>query len=68
MPKQRDRQRDVAHCSFCTKSQEQAFTLIGGPGGIFICDECVALCNEIIAERRAHQRPPSSPTTPTEQV
>jgi hypothetical protein len=37
------------YCSFCYKSQHEVKKLISGPGGIFICDECVELCNEIIA-------------------
>ena len=36
-------------CSFCGKSQSQAKKLIAGPA-VYICDECVALCNDIIAE------------------
>jgi ATP-dependent Clp protease ATP-binding subunit ClpX len=36
-------------CSFCGKSQAQAKKLIAGPA-VYICDECVALCNDIIAE------------------
>src|SRR5437660_11156908 len=39
-------------CSFCGKSQEQVRKLIAGPG-VYICDECVELCNEIIEERLA---------------
>jgi hypothetical protein len=39
------------HCSFCLKSQHEVAKLIAGPGFIFICDECVALCDEIIAGR-----------------
>lgn len=45
--------RQISHCSFCGKTQEQVERLIGGPNGIFICDECVALCDEIISEERA---------------
>ena len=37
-------------CSFCGKSQEQVHRLIAGPGGVYICDECIDLCQEIIAE------------------
>src|SRR5688572_15064301 len=40
-------------CSFCTRGQDEVQRLIAGPGGIFICDECVALCMQIIAEERA---------------
>lgn len=36
-------------CSFCGKSQEQVRKLIAGPG-VYICDECVELCNEILDE------------------
>ena len=38
------------HCSFCLKSQHEVAKLIAGPGFIFICDECVGLCDSIIAE------------------
>ena len=36
-------------CSFCGKTQEQVRKLVAGPG-VYICDECIELCNEIIAE------------------
>ncbi len=36
-------------CSFCGKSQEQVKKLVAGPG-VYICDECIELCNEIIEE------------------
>ncbi|MBD0346659.1 MAG: ATP-dependent Clp protease ATP-binding subunit ClpX, partial [Coleofasciculus sp. Co-bin14] len=36
-------------CSFCGKSSEQVRKLIAGPG-VYICDECVELCNEILDE------------------
>ncbi len=39
----------VVRCSFCGKTQDQVKKLIAGPN-VYICDECVALCNEIIAE------------------
>jgi ATP-dependent Clp protease ATP-binding subunit ClpX len=39
------------HCSFCLKSQHEVKKLIAGPGFIFICDECVALCDEYVAGR-----------------
>ena len=39
------------YCSFCFKSQHDVKMLISGPGGIFICDECVDLCNECRAGR-----------------
>src|SRR5919206_596701 len=37
-------------CSFCGKGQEEVRRLIAGPGSVYICDECVELCREIIAE------------------
>ncbi len=37
-------------CSFCGKSQEEVRRLIAGPGAVYICDECVQLCREIIEE------------------
>ena len=40
-------------CSFCGKSQVQVRRLIAGPGGVYICDACVQLCNEIIAKESA---------------
>lgn len=43
---------DVMKCSFCGKMQKQVQQLIAGPG-VYICDECVELCNEIIDERMA---------------
>lgn len=42
-------ERKHLQCSFCGKSQEQVKRLIAGPN-VFICDECVVLCNEIISE------------------
>jgi alkylhydroperoxidase/carboxymuconolactone decarboxylase family protein YurZ len=45
-------------CTFCGKSQEQVRRLIAGPGGVYICNECVDLCREIIEEGQA--RAPSS--------
>mgnify|MGYP001818659478 CR=1 FL=1 len=43
---------DLLKCSFCGKSQKQVKKLIAGPG-VYICDECIDLCNEIIEEERA---------------
>lgn len=40
-------------CSFCGKSQDQVQRLIAGPGGVYICDECIDLCREIIEEEQA---------------
>jgi ATP-dependent Clp protease ATP-binding subunit ClpX len=41
---------ELLKCSFCGKSQKQVKKLIAGPG-VYVCDECIELCNEIIAEQ-----------------
>ena len=41
--------KNILKCSFCVKSQEQVKRLIAGPG-VYICDECIELCSEIVAE------------------
>ena len=43
---------ELLKCSFCGKSQKQVKKLIAGPG-VYICDECIDLCNEIIDEELA---------------
>lgn len=43
---------DLLKCSFCGKTQKQVKKLIAGPG-VYICDECIDLCNEIIVEELA---------------
>ena len=58
---------ELLKCSFCGKSQKQVKKLIAGPG-VYICDECIDLCNEIIEEEvgeRSEVRLDSLPT-PTE--
>jgi hypothetical protein len=40
-------------CSFCGKANAEVKRMIAGPNGVFICDECVARCNEIIAAEEA---------------
>ena len=56
-------------CSFCNKGQEEVRRLIAGPNSVYICDECVQLCREIIEEEeptppRAEQTGPSRIPTP----
>ena len=58
----------ILYCSFCYKSQHEVKKLISGPGGIFICDECVELCNEIIAGRMPSSKSPSVEELPTERL
>lgn len=49
MSKGSDKGRHTLVCSFCNRSQEEVRKLIAGPS-VYICDECIDLCNEIIAE------------------
>lgn len=57
------------HCSFCFKSQHEVKKLISGPFSIFICDECVDLCNAIIASRPQSSSQSSKPEElPTERL
>ena len=37
-------------CSFCGKSQDQVRKLVAGPKGVYICDECIGVCNEIMED------------------
>lgn len=53
------RGRHQYSCSFCGKPNEAVRRLIAGPG-VYICDECITLCNDIIA-KEGHM-PPGSPT------
>ena len=41
---------DIVRCSFCNKTQSQVRKMIAGPNGTYICDDCVAICTEIIEE------------------
>lgn len=43
---------DVLSCSFCSKDQDAVSKLVAGPG-VYICNECVDLCNHILAEQPA---------------
>lgn len=57
---------DLLKCSFCGKTQKQVRKLIAGPG-VYICDECIELCNEIIEEELAEVTESSEFTLPTPQ-
>jgi ATP-dependent Clp protease ATP-binding subunit ClpX len=48
------KEKSTLYCSFCGKSQHEVFKLIAGPT-VFICDECVALCSDLVAKARAEQ-------------
>ncbi len=62
MPSRRDEHHGNLECSFCQKSQRDVKKLIAGPK-VYICDECVGLCNDIIAEEveREEQRHDKAP-------
>src|SRR3954469_7647880 len=54
-----ERRKDDSHggnlsCSFCGKNQKEVKKLIAGPT-VYICDECIGLCNDIIAEEIEHE-------------
>jgi len=51
--------KDSLKCSFCGKSQKQVIKLIAGPG-VYICDECIDLCVEIVEEEKVEQIAESS--------
>ena len=46
---------EVIRCSFCNKSQAQVGKMIAGPNGVYICDQCVDVCTEIIEEEMGYQ-------------
>jgi ATP-dependent Clp protease ATP-binding subunit ClpX len=49
---------DVQVCSFCKRSQDEVNRLIAGPDNVFICDECVDLCQDILKEDATTAAPP----------
>jgi len=63
--------RPAPRCSFCGKKQGEV-RLVAGPSGVYICNLCVALCNEILAQdtpagqpqRTQTSEPPSQPSGP----
>ncbi|MGB8813033.1 MAG: ClpX C4-type zinc finger protein, partial [Paracoccaceae bacterium] len=56
--------KNTLYCSFCGKSQHEVKKLIAGPS-VFICDECIELCNDIIRDEIPVDAPgASSATTP----
>ena len=42
--------REVERCTFCEKDRRKVLSLIAGPPGIYICNECVELCNTLLIE------------------
>ncbi len=49
------RSGDKVRCSFCSKTEDQVRKLIAGPGGVYICDECIDICTEILDEELDEQ-------------
>ena len=68
MPRDDDNSQKGVRCSFCNKTQDQVDTLVAGPG-VFICNECVELCREVIEDedrpRRHGGRDDANFTLPT---
>ena len=62
--KSTDKNKNTLYCSFCGKSQHEVKKLIAGPT-VFICDECVELCNDIIQEENKESNSKSSGRIPT---
>ena len=52
----KDESNDDLLCSFCGKSQDEVKKLIAGPS-VYICDECIQLCTEIIVEESGQEKP-----------
>jgi hypothetical protein len=62
-------QTKTLYCSFCFKSQHEVRMLISGPASIFICGECVELCNECLVGRFPDKsKSPSDHELPTERL
>ena len=64
MAKKDDADKGTLYCSFCGKSQHEVRKLIAGPT-VFICDECVELCMDIIREEHKTQLSKSHDGVPT---
>ena len=47
--------KDEIRCSFCGRSQDQVNKMIAGPDGLFICDECVDMCSQIVGEQKYYR-------------
>ncbi len=62
MPGDRDK-TNLLRCSFCGKSQEEVKKLVAGPT-VYICNECVALCNDILREEEKTEEPKSGAPKP----
>ena len=59
----RKRKAKPLYCSFCAKSSEAVKALIAGPS-VWICDECVAVCNQVLSDEQKRQAESVSPAGP----
>ena len=51
-------------CSFCNKSQDQVKKIIAGPAGVYICDECIEICSDILEEEFDQDTEDNAEATP----
>ena len=51
-------------CSFCNKSQDQVKKMIAGPAGVYICDECIEICSDILEEEFDQDTEDTAEATP----
>ena len=56
-----DDKKQMARCSFCNKTQDQVKKLISGPNGIYICDQCVSICSDILDEEFEEEEDDGNP-------
>ena len=49
------RPEEKIRCSFCGKNQDQVRKMIAGTNGVYICDECIELCSEILEEELGNE-------------
>src|SRR5210317_1667973 len=66
MPKKKD-DNDNLFCSFCGKNQSEVRKLIAGPA-VYICDECIQLCSEIIEEESEKEAQDSDSILPPKEI
>ena len=59
-----DKDKDQLFCSFCGKPKELVKRLIAGPNGIYICDECIEVCREVILDDERKENGDSDATIP----
>src|SRR5262245_35302161 len=58
------RGKEVERCTFCDKDKRKVQSLIAGPPGIYICNECVELCNTLLLEEMKRPAPPPKDRSP----